>query len=137
RNAERLYGRMAEWLAARVAVAKDRFAIALSGGHTPRGLYAQFAGRDVPWQRVECFWGDERFVPHASPDSNYRMAKLALLDHVPIPYAHIHPIPVAGSAADAARDYESVLQRRYGGTQLGGRALFDVMLMGLGADGHT
>jgi 6-phosphogluconolactonase len=135
--------RVADWLLAAV-VAKDAvFAVALSGGSTPRRLYERLAAppyRDrFPWPRVHWFWGDERFVPEGDPLSNYRMVREALLTHAPAPPANIHPIPTEGLSADAAAmAYERVLKAFYGADRLdAARPLFDVTLLGLGEDGHT
>jgi len=117
--------------------------IALSGGSTPRGTYRelaspQFANR-FPWPRVHWYWSDERFVPPDHAESNFRMAREAMLGKAPIPLANIHPIPTVGMTADdAAAAYEAELQRVYGSTHIEpGRPLFDVCLLGLGEDGHT
>jgi 6-phosphogluconolactonase len=96
-----------------------------------------FRGR-FPWPRVSWFWGDERFVPHGHADSNYRMAREAMLEKAPVPPENIHPVPVDGTPEDAARRYERTLQEAYGAAVLDpARPLFDVTLLGLGADGHT
>jgi 6-phosphogluconolactonase len=121
---------------------RGRFAICLSGGSTPRRLYQLLAGapyRDVmPWDRVHWFWGDERFVPWDHPDSNYRMAREAMLAHAPAPAQNIHGIATSGDPAEAARAYERVLKSYYGTETLDpARPLFDVELLGLGPDGHT
>jgi 6-phosphogluconolactonase len=114
-----------------------RCSLVLSGGSTPRTLYGLLASefRDqIPWAHVHVFWGDERYVSPESPDSNYRMAKEALLDHVPCPAANVHPMPTHfGSADAAARDYENTL-RNYFGTDW---PHFDLSLLGLGEEGHT
>jgi 6-phosphogluconolactonase len=106
--------RAAEWLTARATAAAGRFAVALSGGSTPRRLYQLLAAapfRDrLPWPRIHLFWGDERFVPPDHPDSNFRMADEAMIKHVPIPPANVHAIPTDGTPADAARRYEQTLQ---------------------------
>jgi len=92
----------------------------------------------IPWQRLEVFWGDERFVPHDDPASNYRMAKETLLAHAPIPAGNIHPVPVNGIPREAAARYEMLLKRVYDAERLDpARPLFHIMLLGLGADGHT
>ena len=84
------------------------------------------------------FFGDERFVPHDHPDSNYRMVRAAMLDAAPVPAANVHPIPTDGLPAEAARRYERELQEFYGAATLDPqRPLFDVVLLGLGEDGHT
>jgi 6-phosphogluconolactonase len=117
--------------------------IALSGGSTPRRTYEVLAGSPLrermPWDRVHWFWGDERFVPPDHKDSNYRMTREAMLDHVPAPDANVHPVPTVGlDAAEAARRYEATLRQAYGADRLEpGRPLFHLCLLGLGDDGHT
>ena len=119
------------------------FAVALSGGSTPRRLYEHLAGppyRDAfPWSRTHWFWGDERFVPHGDAQSNYRMVREALLSRAPIPAINIHPIPTEGVSPEAAAvTYERELKSFYGAKRLdAARPLFDVTLLGLGPDGHT
>jgi 6-phosphogluconolactonase len=142
-NDESLARHAAEWLCA-LASASDRvFAICLSGGSTPRRLYECLAdpalARQFPWIRTHWFWGDERFVPHDHPDSNYRMAREALLSHVPAPAANIHAIPTEGLSPDqSAATYEATLKRFYEADNLiPSRPLFDVTLLGIGEDGHT
>lgn len=134
--------RVADWLASEAAQTEGRFAIALSGGSTPKHMYEMLARRPqrdmIPWERVQLFWGDERFVPHDHPDSNYRMVKEALLDHVPVARENVHPIPTDGAPQDAAATYEATLGAFYGSNILDpGRPLFDVVLLGIGQDGHT
>jgi 6-phosphogluconolactonase len=134
--------RVAQWIVDLACATPGRFAIALSGGSTPRRLYQLLAAaplRDqMPWSRVHMFWGDDRFVPWDSPDSNYAMARDALLAHVPVPPENIHGIAHGGEIGDAARKYESTLQLYYGGERLDpARPLFDVVLLGMGPDGHT
>jgi 6-phosphogluconolactonase len=134
---------VAEWLCD-LAQASDRaFAVCLSGGSTPRRLYECLAAPEIasrfPWNRTHWFWGDERFVPHDHPDSNYRMTREALLSRVSIPEANIHAVPTEGlSPEEAAIAYEATLKRFYGADSLApGRPLFDVTLLGIGDDGHT
>ena len=111
--------------------------IVLSGGSTPRTLYGLLASQfraEVPWAHVQVFWGDERYVPPEDPQSNYRMVKEALLDHVPCPAANIHPMPTHFPSADeAARDYERTLRNHF----VGEWPRFDLVLLGIGDDGHT
>jgi 6-phosphogluconolactonase len=134
--------RAAEWMTTAALASTGPFRVSLSGGSTPRALYAllasnEFKGR-FPWRRVSWYWGDERFVPHDHSDSNYRMAREAMLDAAPIPPESVHPIPADGTPDDAARRYERILQQAYGAATLDpARPLFDVTLLGLGADGHT
>jgi len=130
-------------LHARAAVqASGRFTVALSGGSTPRALYGLLAldqamRREVPWDKVHFFWGDERQVPPDHADSNYRMAHAQLLSKVPVPEVNVRRIQ--GEQRDAelsARQYERTLQ---GFFQLSPGQLprFDLVLLGLGDDGHT
>lgn len=135
--------RAAAWLC-ELATAKDGvFAVCLSGGTTPQGLYERLAElpyRDVfPWARTHWFWGDERFVSHDDPLSNYRMVRDALLARAPVPPINVHPIPTEGPSPEMAADtYERELKTFYGAARLKpGRPLFDVNLLGLGTDGHT
>ncbi len=128
---------------ARAAVAaRGRFSVALSGGSTPRALFRLLAEAplrsEIAWARLDVFWGDERCVPPTHPDSNYRMAKEALLDHVPIPPDRIHRIAAdTDDHAAAAMTYEAELARVLGGTPGGTPPVFDLLLLGMGADGHT
>ena len=134
---------VAQWLCS-LAQASDReFSVCLSGGSTPRRLYEQlatpaFASR-FPWRRAHWFWGDERFVAHDHPDSNFRMARDAFLSRVPAPDGNVHAIPTEGlSPEQAAAAYETTLKRFYGADTLApDRPLFDVTLLGIGEDGHT
>jgi 6-phosphogluconolactonase len=142
-NAEALARNAAEWLCG-LALAGDRqFAICCSGGSTPKRLYEVLAepatAARFPWKRVHWFWGDERFVPHDHPDSNYRMVRDALLSRVAVPERNVHAVPTAGlSPEQAAAAYQRTLQEFYGATTLRPvRPLFDVTLLGIGEDGHT
>ncbi|MGH6789555.1 MAG: 6-phosphogluconolactonase [Pseudolabrys sp.] len=142
-NAEALAQGVAEWLCG-LARAKDRtFTVSLSGGSTPRHLYELLATPEIasrfPWGRTHWFWGDERFVPHDSRDSNYGMARDAFLSHVPVPAENVHAIPTEGLSPDqAAAAYEVTLRRFYGTDKLSpDRPLFDVTLLGVGENGHT
>ncbi|HZP76429.1 MAG TPA: 6-phosphogluconolactonase [Pseudolabrys sp.] len=140
---EALARQTADWVLAVAREHNDRIAIALSGGSTPRRLYellGEQPWRDTfPWRRTHWFWGDERFVPENDARSNYRMVREALLAQAPIPADHIHPIPTdAATPAAAADAYQRTLQSFYGAQRLDpARPLFDIMLLGLGADGHT
>ena len=123
-------------LAARGRGLRRRFAVALAGGSTPRAAYAllateEFAAR-VDWSRVHVFWGDERCVPPDDPDSNYRMAREALLDKIPIPTENVHRIRGELPPDEAAAAYQAELEAVLGA---GGR--FDLVLLGMGVDGHT
>src|SRR6516162_9929454 len=142
KNPEALAHRAARWITDLAAASRDRFALCLSGGSTPRRLYqllAESPYRDaLPWDRIHWFWGDERFVPWDHADSNYGMARAALLERVPVPPGNIHGIATTGTPADAAAAYERVLKSYYGSESLDpARLLFDVQILGLGPDGHT
>jgi 6-phosphogluconolactonase len=134
---------VAEWLTALAQASEAEFAICLSGGSTPRLLYERLGQPVVasrfPWRRVHWFWGDERFVPHDDPRSNYRMARDALLATVPVDPANVHPIPTEDlSPEQAAAAYEATLKRFYGSENLDARRpVFDVTLLGIGENGHT
>ena len=141
-DAPTLARHVATWLTEAALAATGPFRVSLSGGSTPKALYELLASRAFkerfPWQRVEWYWGDERFVSYDHPDSNYRMVREAMLAKAPVSPENIHPVPVDGSPDDAARRYEQVLQTAYGATVLEpSRPLFDVTLLGLGPDGHT
>jgi len=110
--------------------------IALSGGSTPKRLFELFAqaGRDaLPWEHIDLWWGDERTVPPDHADSNYRMTRETLIDPLGLAASHVHRI--AGELADhdaAARSYSRELV-----TALGSPPTFDLVLLGMGPDGHT
>jgi 6-phosphogluconolactonase len=114
-----------------------RFSVVLSGGSTPEGLYrrlGQPAYRDqVPWDAVHLFWGDERCVAPDHPESNYRLAHDTLLEHVPIPPDHVHRMRGEGEPDAAARAYARALEDFF----CGPHPRFDLVLLGLGEDGHT
>lgn len=128
--------------AARQAVADHGlFSWALSGGSTPRDLYRLLASDEnrgrMPWNAIHFFWGDERHVPPDHPDSNFRMAREAMLDAVPVPPGNIHRVPAEEpDASRAAAEYEAAL-RSFFGLSAGEWPRFDLILLGLGKDGHT
>ena len=142
-DAEALARNVAQWLCT-LALGSDRpFAICCSGGSTPKRLYQLLAEpeivRQFPWSRVHWFWGDERFVPHEHPDSNFRLVHDALFSRVAVPHDNIHPIPTSGqSPQHAASAYEATLKAYYRAPVIvASRPLFDVTLLGIGEDGHT
>jgi 6-phosphogluconolactonase len=117
--------------------ARGRFSVALSGGATPRRTYELLAAQpfkdQAPWGRVHVFWGDERCVPLSDPRSNARLAKAAWLDQVPIPKDQLHPLDCSQAPATAARHYEAQLREFFAGEP----PVLDLVLLGLGDDGHT
>jgi 6-phosphogluconolactonase len=137
RLAARYFVQTARWSVER----RGRFTVALSGGSTPKAMYqllAELPFRDeVPWANVHVFCGDERDVPPDHPDSNQRMAREALLNCVPIPPVNIH-VPLAGRlpAKDAAAGYANEI-RSFFKLKDGQIPEFDLILLGLGDDGHT
>lgn len=118
------------------------FSVALSGGSTPRGLFALLASDPkwraaVPWERTHFFWGDERYVAPDHPDSNFKMANDVLLSQVPVPDANVHRVRTElPSAAEAAADYEREV-RTFFSLAEGELPRFDLVLLGLGPEGHT
>ncbi|MGH7391947.1 MAG: 6-phosphogluconolactonase, partial [Candidatus Rokuibacteriota bacterium] len=129
-------------LAAAAAGARGRFTVALAGGSTPRLMYRRLAEpawrSRVAWDRVEVFWGDERAVPPDHADSNYHMAATALLERVPVPSGRVHRIRAeAADLAGAAREYQAEIARVFGVHADGPPPAFDLILLGMGADGHT
>lgn len=132
-------------LAGETLATHSRFTVALSGGETPRALYARLASpavaSRVDWSRVFVFWGDERCVPPDDVASNYRMAYETWLAHVPIPIENIHRIPGELRPGDAASAYEDDLRAFFAPEATSGptRGLprFDLVWLGMGADGHT
>jgi len=133
----------AQRIAACVTKNAGRGAICLTGGATPEPVYRRLAAEPyrsaIAWDRVHFFWGDDRFVPSDDARSNAGMARRALLDRVAVPPGNIHPIPTnAATPQQAARLYEDEMKRFYGADRLDpSRPLFDIVLLGLGADGHT
>ncbi|PZU91059.1 MAG: 6-phosphogluconolactonase [Pseudanabaena sp.] len=115
----------------------DRFTIVAAGGSTPKVLYELLATKDWDWSKVHIFWGDERYVPVSDPQSNEGMTRTAWLDRVAIPAANIHAIPTdADDPAIAAKQYEQHIQDFFG-IEAGIFPQFDLILLGMGDDGHT
>jgi len=132
--AEALAGAVAAWVVARVVesiASRGSCALALSGGRTPRSAYEVLAAPPfvsaVDWARLDVYFGDERAVPPDAAESNYRMAFDALLCRVPVPPSRVHRMPAERpDRDDACREYERLLPAR-----------LDVLLLGMGTDGHT
>jgi 6-phosphogluconolactonase len=119
-----------------VLTGSDIFSVAVAGGTTPR-LFYQILGSDyirsVRWERLEVYWGDERYVPQRHRDSNFRMFHEALLDRVHVPLVNLHPMPThRDKPDDAALDYERFLQVQFEGPW----PRLDAIMLGMGADGH-
>jgi len=120
---------------------RGRFTWALGGGSTPRALYRLLAGdpyrERMPWSAIHFFWGDERHVPPDHPDSNFRMAREAMLDAAPVPPENIHRVRAEEPDAQrAAAEYEAAL-RSFFVPAPGEFPRFDLILLGLGKEGHT
>jgi 6-phosphogluconolactonase len=130
---------------------RGRFHLALSGGSTPKALFellAQppYAGQ-IFWDRVHVWWGDERLVPSDAPESNFRMAEAALLSRVPIPPGQVHRVRTELGAEQAAAHYETEIKFAFGQISVdeetgalldsAGVPVFDMILLGMGDDGHT
>jgi 6-phosphogluconolactonase len=127
-------------LAAEAISAQGRFSLGLSGGETPSSLYAlladdAFAAR-IEWEKVHVFWGDERCVPPDHPDSNYRMTRERLLDHVPLPEENIHRMRGETEPIQTAAEYEQILRVFFVEKNLYLQPRFDLLLLGMGSDGH-
>lgn len=132
-------------LAKEAVAARGVFSVALSGGSTPKRLFTLLADEAsgalaAPWEHIHCFFGDERHVPPDHADSNFRMANESLLSRVPIPAANIHRIQAENpDAAQAAADYERDLRGFFEprGLVVDGFPRLDLILLGMGPDGHT
>jgi 6-phosphogluconolactonase len=114
-----------------------QFSVALSGGNSPKKLYELLASplfKDkVEWSKVHFFFGDERYVPHTDPQSNYLMAKKALLEPLDLSYKQIFPIDTSVSPEEAAKKYTTDINYYFAGTDV----RFDLILLGLGDNSHT
>jgi 6-phosphogluconolactonase len=142
-DAEEIAHRAADRLIRHVGRSRERSAVCLTGGSSPKRLYQLLAAEPyrsrVPWERVHWFIGDERYVETSHSLSNFGMARRMFLDVVGAPAQTLHPIPTHASSPDeAARLYEAELKKIYGAERLDReRRLFAVVLMGVGDDGHT
>ena len=130
----------AEWVtdyAERLLQQQDRFTIALSGGSTPKALHELLAQpplrNRIDWSRVHVFWGDERYVPLTDEKNNARMAYDTLLNHVPVPEAQIHVMKTDLPPDESMSEYEQTLHQYFDGEN----HTFDLVLLGMGDDGHT
>ena len=114
--------------AARAIDERGRFVVVLAGGNTPRDLYEQMRNAKTDWSRWHVWFGDERCAARDDSERNARMAQAAWLDRVTIPEAQVHPIAGERGAGEGARRYVA---------ELAGVGTFDIVLLGLGEDGHT
>ena len=123
--------------AAAAITARGRFSVALSGGSSPKKLYELLASEayrnQVPWAEVYFFFGDERDVPATDPQSNFLMAKIALLDPLSIPPAHVFGVNTALPPAEAAQAYTEAIQDFFSSQA----PRLDLVLLGLGDNSHT
>ena len=135
----------AEYFAAAVSAAVEARGVArvaISGGTTPKAMFALLADRSapyfarVPWEKLHLFWVDERCVPPADKDSNYGMTKQAMLDHVPLPASHIHRMEGELEPGEAAARYDAAVREEFG-LDRSESPVFDLVLLGMGEDGHT
>ena len=131
---------VAESLAGQINTAvagRGRCALVLTGGRTPRRTYELLAERfatAIPWPQVDLFWCDERYVTPEDPRSNYRLARLTLLDAIAIPPENVHPMPTHyADTGEAARSYEALIR----GYFRGAAPRFDLLLLGVAANGHV
>jgi len=117
------------------------FSVVLSGGNTPLGVYSTLANPEwrsrIDWNKVDLFWGDERFVSPDDPQSNYGSVRARLLNHLPIPGESVHPIPTQnGSPEESASQYEKAI-RTFFDSGVRREPRFHLILLGMGDDGHT
>ena len=120
--------------AAEAIAARGRFTIAISGGKLPEQVLPPLIELVPPnqWAHWAVFWVDERMVPHTHADSNFKLVREAFLDHVPIPPENIFPVDTALPTAQAAQNYQKLVE-----TEVGNPPEFDLILLGIGPDGHT
>ena len=140
-SAIHLVATLVSGIACEAVAQRGRFSLALAGGTTPYQLYQDLTSpqslEQIPWQHTFIFFGDERDVPHDHADSNYRMAEETLLRAVPMPFQQVFPMPADSTDLDqAARQYaQTVIQEVPAGPN--GVPAFDLILLGMGGDGHT
>ncbi|HLU10134.1 MAG TPA: 6-phosphogluconolactonase [Oceanobacillus sp.] len=128
-------------ISSKAIAARGRFVVCLAGGNTPRGAYELLTTPEytalVDWQSAYVFWGDERCVPPESMDSNARMVREALLNHVPVPVNQVHRIRGEIDPIQAAEEYDKTLRDFFRNRMQSGKPRFDLVLLGMGVDGHT
>ncbi len=127
--------------AEQVIKTRNVFHLAISGGHTPKKFFELLAGEQkslsLPWDKIHLFWVDERYVPHDSVHSNYKLAADTFLSKVPIPKQNVHPIPTEhDDTSSASKKYETTIRLVFN-IKSGQLPRFDLIILGMGADGHT
>ena len=137
REAAELFLKLSEQYTSR----NGRFAVAVSGGRTPTELYGLLSSglykQKIKWCKVHFFWADERFVSHDHPESNYRVLQENLLSKISVPPENIHPVRTdASSISASATLYENEIRQFFGSSDNRPPA-FDLVLLGMGEDGHT
>ena len=159
KDGEALSEAVAKWIADLIGETlkeKDRFTIALSGGSTPQRLHKILAAspykEQIDWSRLHIFWGDERAVPFEDTRNNAKMAYDTLLNFVPVPASQIHVMRTDITPEQSASEYEKILHQYFDAPPPGGGDLstsasagedssahysFDLVLLGMGDDGHT
>jgi 6-phosphogluconolactonase len=139
-SGEALVDGVTEWIVGRLQAAikrEGRATIALAGGNTPKAVYRAIAAADLPWEQLYIFWGDERYVAPTDPASNEGMVRENWLDQVAVPPANIFPWPTqVGSPEQCADQYARILGDFFD-LGLGAHPKFDLVLLGMGDDGHT
>jgi 6-phosphogluconolactonase len=140
KDADALSQGVAVWMSeyiGRVLMQQDRFTLALSGGSTPQKLHKVLASspfrEKIDWSKIHFFWGDERAVPFEDERNNAKMAFDSLLDHVPVKKEQIHLMRTDIEPEAAAKEYEAILHKYFDGKE----KTFDLVLLGMGDDGHT
>jgi 6-phosphogluconolactonase len=140
KDAEQVSAALAEWITnyiGEVLRTRDRFTWALSGGNSPKSLYELLPvlpyREKIPWSHLHLFWGDERFVSFDDPRNNGRMAYEAFIKHLPIPGSQVHYINTGLAPEESALQYENILKEYFDNK----KTSFDLVLLGLGENGHT
>jgi 6-phosphogluconolactonase len=128
-------------ISGKAIAARGRFVVSLAGGNTPHGAYELMTTPEyvalIDWQSAYVFWGDERCVPPESLESNARSVRETLLNHVPVPVNHIHRIRGEIDPEQAAEEYDKTLREFFRNRMQSGKPRFDLVLLGMGVDGHT
>ena len=140
KDTKALSASLAEWInkyIQQVLAKQDRFTFVLSGGSTPKALYALLAEspykESIPWEKLHFFWGDERAVPFEDSRNNAKMCYDELLDKVPVKAENIHIMRTDITPEESAADYEKIVKTYFEGSE----TTFDFVLLGMGDDGHT